>query len=174
MSPIDLARRHWLSRCGAAAAACSAGVWQVQAFATPMPSEGQTPGQNPELQAALKRFSGGVPLQPGRLKIDIDAIVENGNAVPVTAAYTGPTSTGLSVVALGLFTELNPAPDVAVFRWPPQAPGETRGALPARVSTRMRLATSQGVIAAALLSDGSGWIHRVEVLVTLAACIEES
>ena len=28
--------------------------------------------------------------------------------------------------------------------------------------------------AVALLSDGSGWIDRVEVLVTLAACIEES
>ena len=43
-----------------------------------------------------------------------------------------------------------------------------------RVSTRMRLATSQGITAVALLSDGSGWIDRVEVLVTLAACIEES
>ena len=174
MSPIDPARRYWLGRCGAAAAACSAGVWQVRAFATPVPGEGQALGPSPELQAALERFSAGVRLQPGRLKIDIDALVENGNAVPVTVTYTGPTSSGARVVALGLFTELNPAPDVAVFRWPSPAPGETRVDLPARVSTRMRLATSQGVIAAALLSDGSGWIHRVEVLVTLAACIEES
>jgi sulfur-oxidizing protein SoxY len=150
----------------------------VQAFASPLPSLSASPspneGQTPELQAALKQFSAGAPLQPGRLKIEIDAIVENGNAVPVTVTYTGPPADGASVVALGLFTELNPAPDVAVFRWPAPAPGQTRAALPARVSTRMRLATSQGVIAAARLSDGSAWIHRVDVLVTLAACIEES
>lgn len=174
MLPIDDARRLWLGRCGAAAAVCTAGVWQVQAIAASMPSEGQAPGPSPELQAALQRFSAGVRLQTGRLKIDIDAIVENGNAVPVTVTYAGPKSSGARVVAMGLFTELNPAPDVAVFRWPPPAPGETRVDWPARVSTRMRLATSQGVTAAALLSDGSGWIHRVEVLVTLAACIEES
>jgi sulfur-oxidizing protein SoxY len=42
----------------------------------------------------------------------------------------------------------------------------------AEVATRIRLATSQHVVALARLSDGSVWQHGVDVLVTLAACIE--
>jgi sulfur-oxidizing protein SoxY len=42
----------------------------------------------------------------------------------------------------------------------------------AMVATRMRLATSQRVVAIAELSDGSFWQGSVEVVVTLAACIE--
>ncbi len=36
----------------------------------------------------------------------------------------------------------------------------------------MRLATSQTVVALAQMNDGSFWQHRVDVIVTLAACIE--
>jgi sulfur-oxidizing protein SoxY len=41
------------------------------------------------------------------------------------------------------------------------------------VSTRIRLATTQKLVAVAQLSDGSYWSHTVDVIVTLAACIEE-
>jgi sulfur-oxidizing protein SoxY len=44
----------------------------------------------------------------------------------------------------------------------------------ASVSTRMRLADSQKVIAIAQLSDGSFWSESVDVIVTLAACLEDS
>ena len=40
------------------------------------------------------------------------------------------------------------------------------------VSTRIRLATSQQLVAVAKMSDGSYWSHTVDVIVTLAACIE--
>ena len=40
------------------------------------------------------------------------------------------------------------------------------------LSTRIRLATSQPVVAAARLADGSVWARRVDVLVPLAACVE--
>jgi sulfur-oxidizing protein SoxY len=40
------------------------------------------------------------------------------------------------------------------------------------VSTRIRLATSQQLVAVARLADGSCWAQRVDVVVTLAACIE--
>lgn len=42
----------------------------------------------------------------------------------------------------------------------------------AQVATRIRLATSQKLVALARMSDGSVWSHSVEVVVTLAACIE--
>jgi sulfur-oxidizing protein SoxY len=41
------------------------------------------------------------------------------------------------------------------------------------VATRIRLATTQKLAAVALLSDGSYWQHRMDVIVTLAACLEE-
>ena len=42
----------------------------------------------------------------------------------------------------------------------------------AQVTTRVRLATSQKLVAVAQMSDGSFWSHSVDVIVTLAACIE--
>jgi sulfur-oxidizing protein SoxY len=42
----------------------------------------------------------------------------------------------------------------------------------AEVSTRIRMATSQKLVAVARMSDGSCWIHSVDVVVALAACIE--
>jgi sulfur-oxidizing protein SoxY len=66
---------------------------------------------------------------------------------------------------IGLFTELNPLPEVAVFHLGPHS-----GL--ARVATRMRLATSQTLTALAVMNDGSVWQQQVEVIVTLAACIE--
>ncbi|TJW44851.1 MAG: sulfur oxidation protein SoxY, partial [Mesorhizobium sp.] len=41
------------------------------------------------------------------------------------------------------------------------------------VSTRIRLATSQVVVAVAQMSDGSFWSSRASAIVTLAACIED-
>jgi sulfur-oxidizing protein SoxY len=43
----------------------------------------------------------------------------------------------------------------------------------ANVSTRIRLADSQKVVAIAELSDGSFWSDSVDVVVTLAACVED-
>jgi sulfur-oxidizing protein SoxY len=42
----------------------------------------------------------------------------------------------------------------------------------ASVSTRIRLADSQKVIAIAQLSDGSFWSDEADVIVTLAACLD--
>jgi sulfur-oxidizing protein SoxY len=38
----------------------------------------------------------------------------------------------------------------------------------------MRLATSQKVMAVAELSDGTFWSDSADVIVTLAACVEDS
>ena len=44
----------------------------------------------------------------------------------------------------------------------------------ANISTRMRLADTQLVVAIAEMSDGTFWSDEVEVVVTIAACLEES
>ncbi len=66
---------------------------------------------------------------------------------------------------VALFNEKNPLPEVAEFRLSPRA-GR------AVISTRIRLADSQRVIAVAEMSDGSFWQASAEVIVTLAACVE--
>jgi sulfur-oxidizing protein SoxY len=66
---------------------------------------------------------------------------------------------------LALFNERNPQHEVVRFKLTPRS-----GV--ARVATRIRLATTQQVVACARMSDGSCWLHRVEVVVTLAACID--
>jgi sulfur-oxidizing protein SoxY len=43
----------------------------------------------------------------------------------------------------------------------------------AQVSTRVRLADSQKIVAIAKLSDGSFWSATTDVVVTLAACTDE-
>jgi sulfur-oxidizing protein SoxY len=113
------------------------------------------------LDRAVAAFTGGAPLREGRVKLDIAPLVENGNTVPVTISVPGADS----VRRLALFTERNPQPEVAVFALGPLAARAT-------VATRMRLATSQSVIALAELPDGSFWQQRVQVVVTLAACVE--
>lgn len=117
------------------------------------------------LQAAVDAFTGGAAVRDGRVTLDISPLVENGNAVPVTVSVASAMTAADHVRRIALFTERNPQPEVAVFHL-----GPANGL--AAVGTRMRLATSQTIVALAQLSDGSFWQQRVEVLVTLAACVE--
>jgi sulfur-oxidizing protein SoxY len=120
----------------------------------------------PSLEEAMRAFAGGAELRRGRITLDIPPLVENGNAVGVTIAVESPMSEAEHVKRIALINQKNPQADVAVFHLGPRA-GR------ARVSTRIRLATSQTVVALAELSDGSFWSAEAEVFVTLAACIED-
>lgn len=120
---------------------------------------------NAEAQAAVTRFTGGQPVRDGRVVLAIDAVVENGNTVPVTVTVDSPMTAADHVQRIAIFTELNPQPDVIVCQLGP-ASGR------AQIATRMRMAQSQTVTAVAQLSDGSFWRHRVDVVVALAACLE--
>lgn len=142
----------------------AAGGWLV--VARPV-GAAELPGaaDSPALAAALARYAGAAPVREGRVQLELSELVENGNAVPVRVWVDNPMTPQDHVVSLALFTGRNPQPDVAVFHL-----GEQAGR--AEVHTRMRLATSQTVLAAARLSDGSVWTRRTGVLVTLAACVE--
>lgn len=120
---------------------------------------------SPALQAAIDRFTGGRPLQTGRVALAVDAVVENGNTVPVSVRVQSPMTAEQHVQRIAIFTELNPQPEVVVFHLGP-ASGR------AEVATRMRMASSQNVIAIAQMNDGTCWQHRVAVSVALAACLE--
>jgi sulfur-oxidizing protein SoxY len=78
-----------------------------------------------------------------------------------------PVTQSEFVKRVAIFNEKNPQPNVATFLLGPRS-GR------ASVSTRMRLATSQKVTAVAELSNGTFWSDSADVLVTLAACLEDS
>jgi sulfur-oxidizing protein SoxY len=120
----------------------------------------------PSLDEAIRGFTGGAPVQAGRVKLEIPPLVENGNAVGVTLDVESPMTAADHVRRIALFNEKNPQADVAIFHMGPRA-GR------AHLTTRIRLATTQTVVAIAEMSDGSYWSSKASVIVTLAACIED-
>ena len=118
-----------------------------------------------EMAAAISAFTGGAVATAGRVRLDVAALVDNGNAVPVSVAVDSPMTAADHVTAIAIFNERNPQTDVVKFTLGPRA-GK------AMVSTRIRMATSQKLTAVARMSDGSFWSSSADVIVTLAACIE--
>jgi sulfur-oxidizing protein SoxY len=123
------------------------------------------PATPTSLRAAIRKVVGEAPLNRGKIKIDVPALIENGNAVPFTVSCESPMTDNDHVKAIHVFTEKNPQPNVISVQLGPRA-GR------ASVSTRIRLADTQKVVAVAQMSDGSFWSDDVEVVVTLAACLE--
>jgi sulfur-oxidizing protein SoxY len=124
-------------------------------------------GATPEaMQEAIRQTLGGATPKPGRLKLDIPPLVENGNTVPVTVSVDSPMTAKDHVIAIHLFNEKNPQPYVISVALGPRA-GR------AVLSTRIKLADSQKVIAIARMNDGSLWSDSADVIVTIAACVED-
>jgi sulfur-oxidizing protein SoxY len=118
-----------------------------------------------EMERALRGFTGGAPVRPGRVAMDISPLVENGNTVPLSVIAESPMTEEDHVRAIAVFNERNPQPHVITVRIGPR----TGRAI---LSTHIRLATSQRLHAVAAMSDGSFWSDTAQVVVTLAACVE--
>ena len=149
-----MTRRRRIIQAGAA-------LWALQR----LPAAQATPKR---LRAAVAALTGGAPVKAAmgeRLRLEIAELIDNGNTVPVAVEVQSPMTVAEHVRRIALFADANPQPEVAVFELGP-ANGR------ARVATRMRLATSQRVLALAQTSDGAWWQAQAEVIVTLAACIE--
>jgi sulfur-oxidizing protein SoxY len=119
------------------------------------------------MRDAVRSAIGEASVKKGKVKLDLPPIVENGNSVPCTVSVDSPMTATDYVKAIHIFNEKNPQPNVISVRLGPRA-GRSQ------FSTRIRLADSQTVTAIAELSDGSCWSGDIDVIVTLAACIEES
>jgi sulfur-oxidizing protein SoxY len=149
-------RRQFLVSTGTAA------VLGAAPILTPRPAEA-TPAT---LAAAIRDVVGAAVVRTGKVKLDVPPLVENGNTVPLTVSVTSPMTETDHVKSIHVFNEKNPQPNVGNFYLNARS-GR------AQVSTRVRLADSQKIVAIAKLSDGSFWSASVDVVVTLAACTEE-
>jgi len=118
------------------------------------------------LATAIRNVTGSAVVKTGKVRLDIPPLVENGNTVPMTVSVTSPMAPDDYVKSIHVFNEKNPQPNIGNFYLGPRA---GRG----QISTRIRLADSQKIVAVAQLSDGSFWQASVDVVVTLAACTDE-
>jgi len=118
------------------------------------------------LAAAIKEVTGDAPLREGKVTLDVPPLVENGNTVPLTVSVESPMTSDYYVKAIHVFNEKNPQPHI-FNAWLSPTNGR------AVVATRIKLADAQKVVAIAETSKGEFWTAQAEVIVTIAACIED-
>jgi sulfur-oxidizing protein SoxY len=118
------------------------------------------------MAAAIKEVVGGAVIREGKVKLDLPPLVENGNTVPLTVSVESPMTPADHIKAIHVFNEKNPQPHVFDARLGPR-----NGR--AVVATRIKLGDSQKIIAIAETSTGQFWSASADVIVTLAACIED-
>jgi sulfur-oxidizing protein SoxY len=114
-------------------------------------------------QAAIDRLRGTRTPQEGRITLRVPPIAENGNTVPLSVSVESPMTAADHVKAVHVFADKNPTPDIATFHMSP-AMGR------ASADTRIRLGQTQDVVALAEMSDGSLFMARAEVKVTIGGC----
>ena len=115
---------------------------------------------------AIRRFAGEAEILPGRVRLDLPPLVENGNSVAITVSVDSPMTATDHVKSIHVLTEKNPQPNVISTKLGPRSgKGE--------ISTRIRLADTQSVIAICELSDGTFWSDKVDVILTISACLED-
>ncbi len=105
---------------------------------------------------AITAITGGADVGEGAVSLTAPEIAENGNTVPISVDAPG-------ALAITLFADGNPVPNVATFNFGPMAASRS-------ATTRIRLAGTQNVIALAKMEDGSFQMAKAEVKVTIGGC----
>jgi len=118
------------------------------------------------MAAAIKQVTGDAAVRPGRVTLDIPPLVENGNTVPLTVTVDSPMTEADHVKAIHVFNEKNPQPHVFSAQLGPRNGRAT-------IATRIKLADAQKVVAIAETSKGEFFSASADVIVTIAACIED-
>lgn len=112
---------------------------------------------------AMKAFTGGKEAKAGKISLTTPEIAENGNTVPISFSVESPMTDADHVAEVLILADGNPLPGVATFRFSSMS-GE------ASAKTRIRLAKTQNIIAVAKMSDGSLFMDKKEVKVTIGGC----
>lgn len=114
-------------------------------------------------EKSLMEITGGKTPATGTITLNAPEIAENGNTVPISVSVDSEMTEASYVESVTLLADGNPNPDVATFHFSPMS-GE------ATATTRMRLAKTQNVIAVAKLNDGSVFMDKKLVKVTIGGC----
>jgi sulfur-oxidizing protein SoxY len=151
--PLQPTRRVFLAGAGAA----------TLVAALLRPAAAADAERSTQFNAALSALLAGASPQTGGIEMDIPSDIENGDYVPVALGVNSPMTADNHVKAIHLLSTLNPHAEVATFRF-------TLHSGKAKVTSRMRLAKSQEVVAIAELSDGTFLIATKTVSVKIGGC----
>ena len=135
--------------------------------AAALPSAAQKFQPVQDITPLVAKVTGGAPVEQGGIDVELPAIAENGNSVPLRVKVASPMTDADHVTAIHVFAERNPRPALAAFHFGPRS-GR------AEVTTRVRLAGTQKVTVLAALSGNRFRRRDVDVLVTSAACLDEA
>src|SRR5260221_5667345 len=93
-------------------------------------------------------FTKGRDVLPGKVKIELPALADNGHSVAMTVRVDSPMTEASHVRAVHMIAEKNPVRDMAAFYFGPKLPR-------AQVGTRIRLNGSQHILRVAELFVGT-------------------
>lgn len=116
-----------------------------------------------DVDKKIAEFAGGKEPQTGRITLTTPEIAENGNTVPVSVEVESAMAGDDMVKSVLILADGNPLPSVATFHF-------TALSGTAAATTRMRLAKTQNVVALAKMADGSVYMDKKEVKVTIGGC----
>jgi sulfur-oxidizing protein SoxY len=148
-----ISRRTMLCQLGAAGMLLA--LWPAVPWATPE-----------AMQQAIRQRIGDREPQPGGMTLTLPKIAETGNSVPLTVTVDSLMSAEDHVLRIHLFVPGNPEPVASTYHL-----GGRAGK--AQISTQIRLARTQTVLALAEMSDGSVRSDAASIVVTLGACVDE-
>jgi sulfur-oxidizing protein SoxY len=150
---MKLSKREFLALGGGVVALATIGGATITASAA-------TPE---EVQKRINDFTGGKEPAAGKVSLSTPEIAENGNTVPIGFSVESPMTKDNYVAAVMLVADGNPNSGVATFHFSHMS-GE------AAATTRIRLAKTQNVIAVAKMNDGSVFMDKKQVKVTIGGC----
>jgi sulfur-oxidizing protein SoxY len=111
----------------------------------------------------VKRLTGKTPTASDRLHLVMPEVFPNGYTVPLTLVIDSPMTESDHVKHVSVLAPRNPLVEVAMFHFVPQRSEP-------RVSTRIRLAEPQYVLAVAQMSDGTLLMTETWVEVATNGC----
>jgi len=113
--------------------------------------------------ALIRQFVGGTATPSSRVHVQMPKIFSNGYSVPLTLFVESPMTEADYVRTIHVLAPKNPIIPVANFSFSPQS-GQ------AKLSTRIRLAQTQDVLAIAEMNDGTLLLGRGSTQVDVDGC----
>ena len=155
-SPM-LSRRAMLQQIGAVGLLVA--IWPSGVWATHWATQGS-------VEQAMRERIGPREPQAGGMSLTLPKIAETGNSVPLTVTVDSAMTPEDHVLRIHVFVPGNPEPVAATYHL-----GARVGR--SQISTQVRLARSQTVLALAEMNDGSVRSGSASIVVTLGACVDE-
>ena len=161
MTLVQISRRVWLQH------SARLGLAWASVQAWPAHAQKMESGRLLSLTEMLNPITQGAPVLEQGVSITAPILADNGSLVPMSVQVQSPMTPADHVTHLYLLSQRNPVTRMAVFHL-----GPWNGR--AEVSTRLRLAGTQQVVALARLSNGEFRYGQMEIIVTESACVDAS